>query len=119
MKRSEIIKIMLLELNKNSLDNARERRSAMEHVLYEIEKAGMLPPISDSTKYEMTGYGSIYYDIPVWEPEENDSKKAREELVKQAQEFKMYDIHGTRQITISAEDFDKLVEDLESEDEQK
>lgn len=62
-----MIEIMLLELYKNSLNNAKERKSAMEHILYEMEEAGMLPPENPNNFHDVAG-DTVY--IREWEPED-------------------------------------------------
>lgn len=124
MKRSEMLILIANQLDflNNKFEGfktaySNEELNKADVILTTIEDVGMLPPTIISMPDQYNRTDSTYgFEVNEWEPEEDDSKKAREELVKQAQELKMYDIHGTRQITIPNEDFDRLIEDLESDD---
>lgn len=61
MKRSEMIQLMIKELNSNCLESDAEIKSAMEHVLGILEENGMLPPSSEK-EYKKSGYSFRWED---------------------------------------------------------
>jgi hypothetical protein len=65
MKRSEMIEIMIDAYLKYSTKMSTTR-DKMNHVLDDIEKAGMSPPDYDNTVY---GWNEGFISPPEWEPE--------------------------------------------------